>query len=162
MKNRTVLALITATLLFSCNQASNKEVKDANQHLKEAKQELVTAQKTRDKAYRAKLVADWNGFKKESDSLIESMENDLVKMESKLEKAGKKDSQKWKAEYLKAKNELAALKDKLHQRNVAFENEVKKIDQLVYEKNESFKREFKHDTDELMKSLQDLFKDNVK
>ena len=162
MKNRTVLALAMTTLLFSCNQSSNKEVKEADQHLKEANQEMEAARKAQDEAYRERIVADWKDFKKESDSLIAGMENDLIKMEVNLVKTNKKDSQKLKADYIQTKNDLASLKEKLHQRNVAFENDVKKIDQQVYEKNESFKREFKHDMNELLKSLQDLFKDNVK
>ncbi|WP_341905288.1 MULTISPECIES: hypothetical protein [Fluviicola] len=155
MKNKTVLALAITTLMFSCNQPSTKEAEDANQ-------KLETAKKAQDEAYKEKITADWNGFKKESDSLIAGMESDLKKMEVTLAKENKKNTQKLKAEYLKTKNELASLKDKLHQRNEAFKKDLKKIDHLVEEKNESFKREFKHDTDELMKSLEDLFKDNVK
>nr|WP_294860626.1 hypothetical protein [uncultured Fluviicola sp.] len=162
MKNRTILALAVTTLMFSCNQNSNKEVKEANQHLKEANQKLEAAKRSQDEAYREKVTADWNGFKKESDSLIVNMENDLIKMEVALAKANGKNSEKLKSDYLKTKSDLSTLKAELHERNLAFENNIKKMDHQMYEKNESFKREFKHDADELMKSLQDFFKDNVK
>ena len=39
---------------------------------------------------------------------------------------------------------------------------MQRFDSKVSEENQSFKREFKHDMDELGKSIKDIFKDNVK
>jgi hypothetical protein len=162
MKNRIGLVVVLAISMFSCNQSPDKEVKDANEHLKQADQELEAAKVNKEKAAKAKTAAEWKAFKKESDSLIALAENDLVKLEAKLAKASEKNAKKLKADYTKAENDLSLLKDKLRERNKAFGNEVKKFDQKVTEKNESFKREFKHDMDELMQFLEDLFRDNVK
>jgi hypothetical protein len=54
------------------------------------------------------------------------------------------------------------LKNKLQQRNAAFENEINQFDAGVTSKNQSFEREFKHDMNELGTAFKDLFKDNVK
>lgn len=162
MKNRIGLAAALAISMVSCNQSSDKVVTEADQQLKQAEQELKTAQINKDKAAKAKAVAEWNAFKKESDSLIFHAGSELGKLQAELTKASKKDGEKLRADYEKAKSDLALLKENLHERNVAFEKDVKKFDQQVNEKNESFKREFKHDMDELKRSLEDLFKDNVK
>lgn len=162
MKNRIGLVVVLAISMLSCNQSSDKEVRDANEQLKQADYELEAAKVNKEKAEKAKTVAEWKAFKKESDSLIALAGNDLGKLKAKLAKAREKNVQKLKADYTKAENDLSLLKDKLHERNAAFENEVKKFDQKVYEKNESFKREFKHDMDGLKRFLEDLFRDNVK
>lgn len=162
MKQITGLAAAIMISIVGCKQSTDKEVAEADKQLNQAEQELQTAKIHKDKAAKAKTIAEWNAFKKESDSLIAKAEDDLAKLQGKLEKAGKKDAERLQANYTKAKNDLVLLTDKLHQRNVAFEKEVKKFDQQVYENNESFKREFKHDMEGLEKALEDLFKDNVK
>ena len=162
MKQITGLAIILVISIFSCNRASDKEVKEANEQLRQADQELEAAKINKDKAAKAKTIAEWNAFKKESDSLVARAGNDLGKLQAKLMKAGEKDVGKLQADYEKAKNDLALLKERLRQRNEAFEKELKKFDHRVYEENESFKREFKHDMDQLKTSLEDLFRDNVK
>lgn len=161
MKSITGFTIITTTFIFSCNQVPNEEVKDANQNLKEAKHELKEARINENQASKAKNTDEWNFFKKECDSAISSMEDDLKKAKVKLANTNKKYAQKLNADYVKANNELASLKDKLHQKNAAFESNVGKFDNRVYQKNESFKREFKHDMEALGRSYKNLFQDNV-
>lgn len=50
----------------------------------------------------------------------------------------------------------------MDQKNAEFEVDMKAFNETVVTKYESFKREFKHDTDELSTAAKDLFKDNVK
>jgi hypothetical protein len=160
MKNRIGLVLVITVSMVGC-QSSDKEVKDANERLKQANTELEVAKFNKDKAEQAKAIAEWDAFKKESDSLIGLAATDLENMQEKLKQAGKKDAEKVQADYEKAKKNLALLQERLRQRNTAFKDDLKKLDHQVYEKNESFKREFKHDMDELQTALKDLFKDNV-
>lgn len=162
MKPITVLVLAATSFMFSCNQPSNKEVKDAKENLTEAKTELKDTQADENEAAMAKETAEWNNFKNEADSSIASIETDLKRFEARIEKTGKKDKQKLKAEYDKSKSDMEALKEKLHKRYQEFENDIKNFDKNVSEKNQSFKREFKYDMDEFGKSFKDLFKDNVK
>jgi phosphoribosylformylglycinamidine (FGAM) synthase PurS component len=169
MKKVTVLAIAMTALMFSCNQSSDKEVKEAKEKLTEAKNDVKdaqadvkNAQANEMEAARVKEVTDWKYFKSEADSSIASFENGLKDMKVKIEKAGKKDKQKLTTEFNKAKGDMDALKDKLQQRSVEFDNSMASFNQNVSERNQSFKREFNHDMYELGKSLKDLFKDNVK
>lgn len=162
MKNVIVLLIASSGLVFGCNSTSNKEVKEASENLSAAKNELNDAQANEKEAAKAKQVAEWTYFKSEADSSITTMQNDLEKMGARIEKASEKNKQKLKADYAKAESNVAALREKLRQQNVEFEKDMERFDDNVSEKNQSFKREFKHDMDELGKSLKDLFTNNVK
>lgn len=162
MKIIPVLVFVTTAFMFSCSESSNKDVKDEKENLTVAKEDLKGAEANESEDARTKETNDWNGFKNEADSSIAKMENDLKKLDAKIEKAGKKEKQKLKANYVKSKSDIEALKEKLRQKNVEFENDMKTFDNKVSEKTQSFKREFKYDMDELGRSLQDLFDDNVK
>ena len=89
MKNSIILTIALAVMLFSCNQSSTKEVKNAKENLTEAKSELKLAEEKEHEAAKAKEVAEWKAFKSETDSTITTLENDLKKMEVRMEKAGK-------------------------------------------------------------------------
>lgn len=160
MKKTTILIFAMTACMFSCNQSSNKDVKEAKENLTEAKNELKDAEAN--EAVKVKEAADWKNFKNEADSSIASLEKGLNNMKVKIEKAGKKEKQKLNTEYAKAKNDMDVLKEKLRQRSVEFDNSLTSFNQDVSEKNQSFKREFNHDMDELGKSLKGLFKDDVK
>lgn len=160
MKKTTILIFAMTACMFSCNQSSNKDVKEAKENLTEAKNELKDAEAN--EAAKVKEAAEWKNFKNEADSSIASLEKGLNNMKVKIEKAGKKEKQKLNTEYAKAKNDMDVLKEKLRQRSVEFDNSLTSFNQDVSEKNQSFKREFNHDMDELGKSLKGLFKDDVK
>jgi hypothetical protein len=162
MKNRIAVIIVLSGFIFGCSQSSNKEVKEANENLSEARSELTDAQVNENEAAKAKQVAEWTYFKTEADSSIASMQNDLEKMGVRIEKASEKNKQKMKADYAKAESNVAALREKLRQQNVEFENDMERFDDNASEKTQSFKREFKRDMDDLGKSLKDLFTDNVK
>lgn len=162
MKKVTPVVIAITTMLFSCQQTSKKDLNAAEENLTKSKIELQEAKVNKNEALKLKEAEDWKYFKNEADTSIASMENDLRIMEIKIEKANQKEKQKLKAEYAKAKVDLAAMKEKLRQKNIEFEKNLNSFDKNVYEKNQSFKREFKHDMDEFGKSFKDLFKDNVK
>ena len=158
MKKVKVVVFALSVFMVSCNQSPNQKVKDAKENLTEAKDELKDALAKEIEAAKAKETAEWKSFKNNADSSIINMENDLKKLEARIDKAYSKDQKKLKSEYDKSKSNMEALKDKLNRRNTEFENDLKKVS----EKNQSFKREFKHDMDELGNSFKDLFKDNSK
>lgn len=162
MKKITGLIIVCSTIILSCNRASNKEVNDANENLTEARNDLKDAKINANDAAKEKAIADWNHFNNESDSVLLSMENDLAKMEVKIGIAGKTEKRKLEADYKKTKSDLAELREKLRQRNAEFEKDVEKYDNSLEDKNESFKREFRHDMNALGESFKNLFKNNVK
>lgn len=161
MKKLIVLSIVISASIFACNQTSTKEENDAKENASETKTALKDAEINEKEDQKAKETSEWNRFKNESDSTITSAENDLKKMEERLEKASKKNKQKLKMKYEKAKSDLSILREKLQKRNIEFENDLKKFDENVSQKNQSFKREFKHDIDALGNSIKDLFEDNV-
>ncbi len=162
MKKLTVLSIVITAFIFACNQNSSKEVTEAKEKLTEAESELKDAKISEKEAAKARETAEWNSFKNQSDSTIAVAENDLKKMEIKVEKASKKDKQKMKVQYEKAKSDLSVMREKLQKRNIEFENDIKDFDDNISQKNQSFKREFNHDMNALGNSIKDVFKDNVK
>ena len=162
MKNLSMIVVAITTMLFGCNQTPTKQLNEAEENLTEAKVELKDAKANEIEAEKAKEAEEWKYFKNEADTSIANMDKDLKDMEANLEKAGKKDKQKLKADYAKAKSDMVLLREKLRTRDLEFENEIITFDNTVIEKNQSFKREFNHDMDEFGKSIKDLFTDNVK
>jgi DNA anti-recombination protein RmuC len=162
MNKLIVLATAATLLLFSCNQPSTKKVIEVEEHLTEAKEALKKVKSLENEAAKEKEIAEWNSFKSEADSSITAIEKDLTNWGAQIEKDGKKDKQKLKTDYEKAKNDLQTLKEKLHTRNVEFKNDMNTIGKNISEQNQSFRREFKHDMDEFGKTFKDFFKDNVK
>jgi len=162
MKKIIVLVLATAAFMYGCNKSSSEELIKAKEDLKEAKSALDESKIKKSEAVNAKEKAEWNNFKIEADSTFVSIEQDLKKLKVTIEKADKKDKQKLKAAYDKSKNNVDVLKEKLHKRNLEFEKDIKNLDSIILVKNQSFKREFKHDMDEFGKSFKDLFRNNIK
>ena len=97
-----------------------------------------------------------------SDSTIADMEKQIKELKEKIAKADKNAREKLTSDLTKAEEKLNVQKEKLKQKSIEFEAEVKNFDESVVAKSEAFKREFKHDMDELGTSIKDLFKDNVK
>lgn len=162
MKKQTIIVFVVSSILFSCNPSSIKEVNEAKENLTEAKDELKDAKANEKEDVKAKEIAEWRHFKNEADSAIASTEKEIKKLDARMQAAGKTQKQELKVDYDKAVTDLETLKEKLHKQSVEFENDVKNFDNNVSEKNQSFKREFKHDMDEFGKSFKDLFRDNVK
>lgn len=162
MKKIIVLVLATAAFMYGCNKSSSEELIKAKEDLKEAKSTLDESKIKKSEAVNAKEKAEWTYFKSEADSTLVSIEKDLKRLQVTIEKADKKDKEKLKATYAKSKDNIRVLKEKLHKRDLEFEKDIKNLDSIILVKNQSFKREFKHDIDELGKSFKDLFRNNVK
>lgn len=161
MKKTIMYAFLLASLAVSCNEPS-KEVQAAEDNVDIAQEELKHALSKENDEAQAQEMADWDAFKNKADSTVTSLENDLKKLDDRINKAAAKDKQKLRADYDKSKNDIQLMKEKLVQRNLEFEEDMKRFDKTVTEKNRSFKREFEHDLEQLGSSFSDLFKDNVK
>jgi hypothetical protein len=161
MRNLIPVIIATVGISFGCNQTSTKGVEEAKENLSEAKTELKDARERENEAIRAKELAEWRYFTDEADSSMANMQNDLQELGVKLEKANAKNKKKLNADYAKAKIEMEILREKLRKRNLEFERDLESFGDNVSEKNQSFKREFRHDVDEFGKSLKDMFSDNV-
>ncbi|MNN69481.1 hypothetical protein D3C81_1852710 [compost metagenome] len=90
------------------------------------------------------------------------MDNDLLNLQAKLAKANSKDRAKLDDDYNKLKIEIARLKEKIRQKNVAFDNDMQHAKDMTLQENEQFKKDVKNDIDKLGKSVDQLFKDDKK
>ena len=151
-----------AILISSCNDASKKDMSDASQKIKEVNTDMKQAIIATNDSAKAAAISNWKTFKNESDSAVVAMEREATKLDEKIAKANTKEKEKLKAYLNNTKEKLHALKIKLQQRNIEFENNKEKFDIIIASKNQSFEREFKHDINELGTAFKDLFNDNVK
>ncbi len=159
----TIMAgFIFAIMMCSCNDASKKDMGNASENLKEANNDLKEAVTATNDTAKAIAISQWKNFKNESDSAIESMEKQVTLLKEKIAKASNKEKEKLQNNLKKTSEKLINLKEKLQQRNTAFENDMNKFDATVVSKYQSFESEFKHDMNELGTAFKDLFKENVK
>lgn len=158
MKNLTVLFITLTLSMLSCNQTSKKEVNQANKELKDAKEGLKHAGKIEREVLREETAEDWNYFKNESDSMMLKMDNDLTKLEGITTRLNAKDKQKLDSDHKSARIDIARLKKQLHRKNIAFDNDMQFFNDKSVEESEMFKRNFRHDMEEVEKSIKKLYK----
>lgn len=137
-----IITLVTGNVLTSCMSPEEK--------VENSKVQVENAQDNLDEAKRQQSENETQ-FKFEANQQITA--NEQLIADLKLYSKNKKTEVK--AEYDKSINDLEAENEVLKKR-VESQKEVNK------EKWESFKSEFKHDMDELGKSIRDLGKDNLK
>ena len=157
-----VTTFMIALLASSCGKASKDHVEAAKENFKEAGHELKSAVADANEEAKENAKEDWQKFKNESDVQIAEMENRISALKQKISTASKREKVKLNRTLDKNEQKLKEEKEKLRQRNIEFQADMNKFGDSVVVKNESFKREFKHDMDELGTSFKDLFHDNVK
>jgi hypothetical protein len=164
MKKATLMlsALVSLLIITSCNQASKNDLKNADQNFKAANQDLKEAVTDADSTARENAKTNWGNFKAQSDSSILAMNKRVDTIKLNIAKANKRDQKRLTDNLNKTRLNIDTLQAHLNQRNIEFNKDLSKFNSSVNAKNESFKREFKHDTRELGNALKDIFKDNVK
>lgn len=136
--------LMAGTLFTSCEPSGQTEA-EAQEELQEAQEEL---QKARQEAQKSTEAEEWRVFKNEMELKIVENENRIAEIRVQMNKPGKI----FDEVYAKRIDALEEKNKELRERIVAYEK-----DQSDWE---AFKREFKHDMDELGKALNDLVEDN--
>jgi len=137
-----MIVLGTGAVLTSCSTPAEK-VEDSKENVNQKQRDLDQAKKEHAEQYRQ--------FREESENEITANEQRIeeLKVYSKDKKKEAKIAYEKQIDDLEARNER--MKEKLN---------AQKEDN--HDKWESFKKEFKHDMQELKSSLQDLGKNNVK
>ena len=157
MRNNSIFTIVITLLIGSvfltaCQSPKAKEdeavenVQDAKQELKDVKQDAKAQEQIQNEV----SAEDWKIFKIESQQKIRENEMRIAELKVKMRKSGKL---------------LDPLFDKkienLEQKNTDLKAKI-----IAYDKTQSnweeFKREFKHDMDELGKAMNDLTIDNKK
>lgn len=158
MKILSILFVAITMLMANCTQTSEKTDETKNNKpgdLNDAEIKSIEAEKARENA-------EWNMFKAEADSTINSMEMELSRLSDKVNNSSKKDKENLQEKYDKSKEKVAGMKERLQKRNEEFQSDMQSYNEKISEKNKTFQRELKHDMNELGESMKDLFKDNVK
>ena len=164
MKKLIILAavLMAFLLIYGCGKSSEQHAIVAKEKISQAAEELKEAVVDANAEAKENATKEWQKFKMASENEITAIENQTKELEYKISKAGKKEKLKLRIQLDNGKQKLNEQKQKLIKRNSEFQTDIKRFDESVAEKNESFKREFKHDMEKVGATLKDLFKDNVK
>lgn len=149
IKSLTALPL-ALSLLISCQSADKKE--EAAENKVEAAQENLEEVRTdiKNDAIKTANAEEWAAFKKESENQISANEDRITTLKHKIKNKDKVLEKMYEERI-----------ESLEKTNMEMRNRID-----AYEKNhsdwESFKREYKHDMDELGKSLKDFGVNNQK
>jgi predicted RNase H-like nuclease (RuvC/YqgF family) len=145
-----VATFIAGTVMISC-KPSTKEGKESQDKVEVAKENVQDAKDSLAVAKKAATDEEWKAFKAQTDSVIKDNDARIAELKLKMKKTGKSIDAKYQKniEILEQKNK--DLKVKMDD----YKNDVDSDWQ-------SFKREFKHDTDEIGQALKDLTVDNKK
>ena len=146
----TALIVIAGTLITSC-KPSTKAEKESQEDVQEAKERVQDELGNLEVAKNTATAVEWQAFKKETDSAINKNETHIATLKLKVKKTEKSIDVKYKksVDLLEQKNKN--LKVKLN----AYKNDANSD-------WKSFKKEFKHDMDEMGQSFKDLTVNNVK
>lgn len=146
----TVITFITATILISC-KPETKEVKDAEEKVAVARDNVQDAKDTLAMAKQSATEEEWMAFRNSGDSIVRMNDLRIAALKLKIKNTGNNiDSTYQKNVYVM----------EVRNRNLKIKMDAYKND--VSNDWQSFKREFKHDTDEIGRALKDLTVDNKK
>ena len=121
---------------------AHRDVQEANKNLDEAKRDLKTAN--------ADSTADYLAFKKEAEASIAKNKQTIAQLKSKKWNADTKSKEKYNKQIII-----------LERKNNKLQMEMNTANHTNSTKWDSFKREFKHDMNELGNALRDLGVDNA-
>jgi predicted nucleic acid-binding Zn-ribbon protein len=133
-----VIGCMAAINIPGCEKSSEQRVKNANENVGDAKQELKSAQ--------AEYLIEWQTFKRESELTIDANEKKIDAFKERMENAGPKT----KAKYGK---QVAALE----QKNSDLKKKLEDYKDEGPSKWQEFKTNFKNDMDGIGKTISDLF-----
>jgi hypothetical protein len=145
-----VITCLAGTVIISC-KPSTKEEKESQQKVEIARDNLEYAKDSLNMAKKAATKEEWEAFKNSGDSIIRINDLRIAGLKLKMKNTGKSIDAKYQKNIDAMEQKNKDLKVKMD----AYKNDVSSDWQ-------SFKREFKHDTDEIGKALKDLTVDNKK
>ncbi|MCK8142418.1 hypothetical protein MW871_10995 [Flavobacterium sp. I-SCBP12n] len=142
--NLALTTFIVATVLVGCQDKSKQEA-EAKENVENAKENLDDAKAELSDARRAATEQEWQAFKDSTNATIKQNEIRIGEMKAELKKTGKTID----SEYSKNIQEL-------EEKNKEIKNKLE-----VYKNNtnsdwQSFKKEFRHDMDDLGQSLKNF------
>lgn len=145
-----VISCIAVTVIISCKPWTEEE-KESQEKVEIARDNLEYAKDSLDMAKKAANKEEWNAFKSSGDSIIRINDIRIAELKMKMKNTGKSIDTKYQKNI-----------DIMEQRNKDLRVKMDAYKNDVNTDWQSFKREFKHDTDEIGQALKDLTIDNRK
>jgi hypothetical protein len=145
-----VITCVTGTVMISC-KPTTKEEKESQEKVEIARDNVEDAKDSLDVAKKAATEKEWEAFKNSGDSIIRINNLRIAGLKLKMKNTGESIDTKYQ-------NNIAVMEQKNKDLKV-------KMDAYKNDMNsdwQSFKREFKHDTDEIGQALKDLTINNKK
>ncbi len=154
--------LFSLFLFTACSDVSKSALSNANRDFRNTTNDVKQAANSDIEAVKTKVSNDWQKFKSDSDASIIEMNKQIAELYEKIGKA--KDSAKagLKVQLAAISEKISEQKEKLNRKSLQMEADLKKFDENLISRNESFQREFQRDMNELGTAIKNLFKDNVK
>ena len=146
----TIITCLSVIVMISC-KPNTKEEKESQEKVEIARDNVEDAKDSFDVAKRAATDEEWKAFKNSGDSVININNLRIAGLKLKMKNTGNSID----AEYQKNIDVMEQKNKDLKVKMDTYKNDVSSDWQ-------SFKREFKHDTDEIGQALKDLTVDNKK
>ena len=145
-----ILTCLSGIVMISC-KPNTKEEKESQEKVEIARDNVEDAKDSLDVAKRAATDEEWKAFKNSGDSVININNLRIAGLKLKMKNTGNSID----AEYQKNIDAMEQKNKDLKVKMDTYKNDVSSDWQ-------SFKREFKHDTDEIGRALKDLTFNNKK
>lgn len=142
--NLALTTFIVATVLVGCQDKSKQEA-EAKENVENAKENLDDAKAELSVARRAATEQEWQAFKDSTNATIKQNEIRIAEMKAELKKTGKTID----SEYSKKIQEL-------EEKNKEIKNKLEVYKNDTNSDWQSFKKEFRHDMDDLGQSLKNF------
>ena len=145
-----IITCIAGTMMISCKPRTNEE-KESQEKVEVARDNVQDAKDSLRVAKQAATDQEWIAFKNSGDSIVRLNDLRIAGLKLKIQKTGKDIDSRYQENI-----------DILEQKNKDLKVKMDTYKNDVSSDWQSFKREFKHDTDEIGKALKDLTVDNKK
>ena len=142
--NLALTTFIVATVLVGCQDKSKQEA-EAKENVENAKENLDDAKAELSDARRAATEQEWQAFKDSTNATIKQNEIRIAEMKAELKKTGKTID----SEYSKNIQEL-------EEKNKEIKNKLEVYKNDTNSDWQSYKKEFRHDMDDLGQSLKNF------
>ncbi len=135
-----------------------KSTRDSNENQKD---KLVTDIKKQGEDIKIAINQNWEKFKESSEQALQNTEEEIETLRGKIVKSNKKQREKLNNEIDQLEKQNRELRGRIAARNETFKENMVEFNEDALESQKAFEREFKHDMDNLGKSIKDLFKNNT-
>lgn len=147
--------------LTSCKQLSDKAEKDKQPRFEDSDQNLYSPNHFSVEAIE-NARTDWKMFNHEADSMLIQLESKIRELDWRSTKASINDKPKFKADVDSLKQILKFEKETIRSKNSEFALKINTLNDSVAAENETFKRTFKHELQELERKVSHVFTNHIR